>query len=300
MLWRRQSRPTKTPTTRSSPDVIDLVRHMAAENRLWGAERIRGELLKLGIRVAKRSVQRHLHDGHRPRPRPPGQSWRAFLRNHTVWACDCSQTYDMWFRPVFAFFIVDINTKQVVRVGVTRHPTAQWTAQQLREATPFGAGPDFLIRDNDGKFGADFDRAARGAGIRVLRTAIRAPRMNAVCERFLGSVRRECLDPHADSWRAASRAGARGVLRALLQRGATSSGGWTNTFRLPKSEQAARRGRRSGGSRCSVGFIMTTGPPRVRTGRAKEPRQLLEVALRDTERLNPPITPSGSPLLATL
>jgi hypothetical protein len=82
------------------------------------------------------------------------------------------QTYDVWFRPVFAFFIVDINTKQVVRVGVTRHPTAQWTAQQLREATPFGAGPDFLIRDNDGKFGADFDRAARGAGIRVLRTEL--------------------------------------------------------------------------------------------------------------------------------
>ena len=170
---------------------------MAAENRLWGAERIRGELLKLGIRVAKRSVQRHLHDDDRTWPRSPGQSWRAFLRNHTVWACDFSQTYDVWFRPIFAFFIVDIvdiNTKQVVRVGVTRHPTAQWTAQQLREATPFGAGPAFLIRDNDGKFGADFDRAARGAGIRVLRTAIRAPLMNSVCERFLGSVRRECLD----------------------------------------------------------------------------------------------------------
>ena len=118
LLWRRTSRPTKTPTTRISPDVIDLVRRMATENRLWGAERIRGELLKLGIRVAKRSVQRHLHEGHRPRPR--GQSWRAFLRNHTVWACDFLQTYDVWFRPVFAYFIVDTNTKQVVRVGVTR------------------------------------------------------------------------------------------------------------------------------------------------------------------------------------
>jgi putative transposase len=192
LLWRRQSRPTKTPATRISPDVIALVRRMATENRLWGAERIRGELLKLGIRVAKRSVQRHLHEGHRPRPR--GQSWRAFLRNHTVWACDFLQTYDVWFRPVFAYFIIDINTKQVVRVGVTGDPTAQWTAQQLREATPFGAGPDFLIRDNDGKFGADFDRAVRGAGMRVLRTAIRAPLMNSVCERFLGSVRRECLD----------------------------------------------------------------------------------------------------------
>jgi putative transposase len=75
-----------------------------------------------------------------------------------------------------------------------RYPTAQWTAQQIPEATPFGVGPELIIRDNDGKFGADFDRAAKGAGIRVLRTAVQAPLMNSVCERFLGSVRRDCLD----------------------------------------------------------------------------------------------------------
>jgi transposase InsO family protein len=89
---------------------------------------------------------------------------------------------------------VDINAKQVIHVGVTRHPTAQWTAQQMREATPFGAGPELIIRDNDGKFGADLDRAAKGASIRVIRTTVQAPLMNSVCERFLGSVRRECLD----------------------------------------------------------------------------------------------------------
>jgi len=191
LLWRWKSRSTTAP--RLSSDVIELVRRMAAENRLWGAERIRGELLKLGISVAKRTIQRHMRAGHRPLP-PRGQSWHTFLSNHTVWACDFLQTYDVWFRPVFAFFIVDINTKQVVHGGVTRHPTAQWTAQQLREATPFGVGPEFIIRDNDGKFGADFDRAAAGAGVRVLRTAVRAPLMNSVCERFLGSVRRDCLD----------------------------------------------------------------------------------------------------------
>ena len=125
---------------------------------------------------------------------PRRQNWHTFLRTHTVWACDFLQAYDVWFRPIFAFFIVDINTKRVVHVGVTRHPTARWTAQQLREATPFGAGPQLIIRDNDGKFGADFDRAATGAGVRVLRTAVQAPLMNSVCERFLGSVRRECLD----------------------------------------------------------------------------------------------------------
>lgn len=116
------------------------------------------------------------------------------MRNHTVWACDFLQAYDVWFRPVFAFFIVDVNAKHVVHVAVTRAPTQAWTAQQLRNATPFGQGPKFIIRDRDDKFGSDFDRAAKGAGIHVLRTAVQAPLMTSVCERFLGSVRRECLD----------------------------------------------------------------------------------------------------------
>jgi putative transposase len=193
LLWRWKSQPTKPPAPRVSPDLVELIRRMASENRLWGAERIRGELLKPEIRVAKRTVQRYMRKSRQPRP-PHGQSWHTFLHNHTVWACDFLQVYDVWFRPIFAFFIVDINTKQVVHVGVTRHPTAQWTAQQMREATPFGVGPELIIRDNDGKFGADFDRAAKGAGIRVLRTAVQAPLMNSVCERFLGSVRRDCLD----------------------------------------------------------------------------------------------------------
>jgi putative transposase len=117
-----------------------------------------------------------------------------FLRNHTVGACDFLQTYDIWFRPIFAFFIVNLNAKRVVHVAATHAPTRLWTAQQLRNATPFGQGPKFIIRDRDDKFGFVFDRVATGAGIRILRTAIHAPLMNSVCERFLGSVRRECLD----------------------------------------------------------------------------------------------------------
>ncbi len=117
-----------------------------------------------------------------------------FLRNHTVWACDFLQIHDIWFRPIFAFFIVDVNSKRVVHVGVSRNPTEQWTAQQLRDATPFGDAPRFIIRDRDGKFGSSFDRVAMCANMRVLKTAVRAPLMNSVCERFLGSVRRECLD----------------------------------------------------------------------------------------------------------
>jgi transposase InsO family protein len=82
----------------------------------------------------------------------------------------------------------------VVQVGATRHPTDAWVAQQLREATPFDQRPRYLLRDNDAKFGATFARVAETSGIEILRTPYRAPRANAVCERFLGSVRRECLD----------------------------------------------------------------------------------------------------------
>jgi transposase InsO family protein len=167
---------------------------MTAANRLWGAERIRGELLKLGIRVAKTTIQRYMRQA-RPRPRS-GQTWATFLRTHAadIWACDLLPVTDLLFRQLYAFFIVELATRRVVHVAVTRHPTDAWVAHQLREATPFGNHPTYLIRDNDSKYGPAFARVAEASGITVLRTAYRAPRMNAICERFLGSVRRECLD----------------------------------------------------------------------------------------------------------
>ncbi len=122
------------------------------------------------------------------------QTWATFLRNHAgeIWACDFLQTYDVFFRTVFVFVIIELGSRRMVHFGVTRNPTDEWTAQQLREATPFGEAPRFLIRDNDRKYGTSFERAA--SGIDVLETPYRAPRANAVCERFLGSLRRECLD----------------------------------------------------------------------------------------------------------
>jgi transposase InsO family protein len=95
---------------------------------------------------------------------------------------------------VFAFFVVELGSRRVVHVGVTRAPTDAWVAQQLREATPEAVGPRFLVHDHDAKYGAAFARLAAASGIEVIRTPIRAPRANAVCERFLGSVRRECVD----------------------------------------------------------------------------------------------------------
>ena len=193
LVWRTKSA-TALKRPQVAPETIALIKRMAAENPLWGAERIRGELIKLGIRVGKRTVQRHMRSA-RP-SRPGGQTWVTFLHNHAhdVWACDVLPVVDLGFRSIFAFFIVDMGSRRVVHVGVTRHPTDAWVAQQLREATPFGVAPRFLIRDNDAKFGPQLARVAAGSRIEVLRTPIRTPRANAVCERFLGSVRRECLD----------------------------------------------------------------------------------------------------------
>jgi putative transposase len=194
-VWRRKSRSASMGRKPPVPgDTIALIREMAGANPLWGAERIRGELLKVGIRVAKWTVQKYMRDA-RP-PRPAGQTWATFLRNHAdaIWVCDFLPVTDLFFRPVYAFFVIALGSRRVVHVGVTRHPTDEWVAQQLREATPFGRQPRYLLRDNDSKYGRAFSRVAESSGITVLRTAYRAPKENAACERFLGSVRRECLD----------------------------------------------------------------------------------------------------------
>jgi len=167
---------------------------MASNNRLWGAERIRGELLKLDIRVCKRTIQKYMRHVRTPRSR--GQNWSTFLRNHAkeVWACDFLQVTDLFFRSLFAFFIIELQSRKVIHVGVTGSPTDDWTAQQLREATPYGHTPKYLIRDNDSKFGPCFAHVAATSSIKLLKTPYYAPRANAICERFLGSVRRECLN----------------------------------------------------------------------------------------------------------
>ena len=193
VFWKHKSK-ASSRKPKLTPETITLIREMAASNRIWGAERIRGELLKLGIRVSKRTIQKYMKQV-RPK-RANGQTWKTFLRNHAaeIWACDFLQVTDLFFRPLFAFFIIELKSRKVIHVHVTRSPTDPWVAQQLREATPYGQTPKYLIRDNDRKFGQHFARVAATSGIKVLRTPYRTPRANAVCERFLGSVRRECLD----------------------------------------------------------------------------------------------------------
>jgi putative transposase len=197
VFWKRKSQ-TAFRKPELPLETIRLIKQMAVENRLWGAERIRGELLKLDIRVCKRTIQKYMRKARRPSPseRNSNPNWRTFLHNHApqVWACDFLPVYDLFFRPLFIFFIMELGSRRVVHFGVTRSPTDEWTAQQLREATPFGQAPRFLIRDNDSKYAEKFARVAEASSIELLRTPYKAPRANAFCERLLGSVRRECLD----------------------------------------------------------------------------------------------------------
>jgi transposase InsO family protein len=193
LFWKYKSRAQRQPR-RLSPETIALIQRIARENPLWGAERIRGELLKLDIKVAKRTIQKYLH-AVRSKP-PSGQSWSTFLRTHgkDIWACDFVPVVTLFFKTLYAVVIVHHESRRVMHFGATEHPTDAWVTQQLREATPFDEKPKYLICDNDKKYGAGFEWLAKASGIEVIITPHAAPQANAICERFVGNVRRECLD----------------------------------------------------------------------------------------------------------
>lgn len=175
-----------------SAEVRALIRKMCLANPIWGAPRIHGELLKLGIEVSETTVAKYM-----PRNRkPPSQTWRAFLKNHAkqLVSVDFFVVPTLSFRLLFVFVVLEHHRRRVVHFNVTAHPTAEWTAQQMREAFPWDSSPRFLIRDRDGCYGDVFRLAVRGMNIQEVLTAPHSPWQNGFVERLIGSIRRECLD----------------------------------------------------------------------------------------------------------
>ena len=173
-------------------DLRALIRRMSADNPLWGAPRIHGELLKLGFEVAQSSVAKYMVRRHGP----PSQGWRTFLRNHApdIAAMDLFVVPTIGFDLLYAFVIVRLDRRNLVWINVTANPTAEWIARQLTEAFPWNEAPHYLIRDRDRIYGTVVTRRLRAMGIRDKPTAPASPWQNGFAERLIGSIRRECMD----------------------------------------------------------------------------------------------------------
>jgi putative transposase len=197
LIARRWTYPHRLPGRPSTPrDQARLVVRLARENPTWGYRRIHGELVRLGVRMAPSTVwailRRHDID---PAPRRRGPTWSEFLSAQArgILACDFFTVDTILLRRIYVLFI-EHASRRVHFAGVTPNPTGAWVTQQARNLAPRLDGFRFLIRDRDAKFTSAFDEVFRSQGIEVIRTPIRAPRANAVAERFVGTVRRECLD----------------------------------------------------------------------------------------------------------
>jgi transposase InsO family protein len=189
--WRWKSRPRDgRPTV--PLEMRGLIREMSIANPLWGAPRIHGELLKLGIDIGQTSVAKYMAR----RRCPPSQGWKTFLRNHAdgIAAIDLFVVPTISFRLLYGLLIVGHGRRQILWFGVTAHPTAEWIANQLTAACGWEQAPGYLIRDRDGAYGEVFIRRVRSMGIRDRPTSPRSPWQNGYAERLIGSIRRECVD----------------------------------------------------------------------------------------------------------
>jgi putative transposase len=192
LYWRWKSRAGKSGRPCVSREIRELIRQMSTVNPLWGAPRIHGELLKLGIQVSQATVAKYMERQRKP----PSQTWRTFLENHVkeLVATDFLVVSTVSFRLLFVFIVLGHDRRRAIHFNVTAHPTAEWTARQIAEAFPWDSAPGYLLHDRDCIYGASFHHRIAELGIREVLTAPRSPWQNAYAERFIGSVRRECLD----------------------------------------------------------------------------------------------------------
>jgi len=174
------------------PEIQKLILQMAKDNPRWGCVRVRGELLKLGIDIGETSVGKYIARSQKP----PSQDWRTFLENHvkTMVSVDFFTVPTIRFQVLYVFLVLAHDRRRIVHFNVTAHPTAEWTAQQLREAFPFEQIPRYLLRDRDRIFGSAFRKDVKAMGIQEVLSAPRSPWQSAYVERVIGTIRRECLD----------------------------------------------------------------------------------------------------------
>ncbi len=189
-------RPGRPPI---EPEISALIVRLGRENPRWGYQRIRGELLKLGIRVSATTIRSILRrHGLHPAPRRAGPTWTEFLRSQAegILATDFFTVETMFLRTLYVLFFIELHTRRVHMVGATAHPDSAWVTQQARNLAIDErlSGVRFLLRDRDAKFSGPLDEVFRTEGVRIIRTPIRAPKANAFAERFVRTVRQECLD----------------------------------------------------------------------------------------------------------
>ncbi len=189
LFWRWRSRSGRPSVDR---DIRKLIQQMNAANPLWGAPRLRGELLKLGIEISQATVAKYLVR----RRETPSPTWCSFLRNQAagITAIDMFVVVSASFRLLYVMIILAHDRRKIVRFDVTRHPTAGWLARQVTEAFPWDTAPRYLLRDRDVSYGLEFCKRVDALGITEVVTAPRSPWQNAYVERVIGSIRRECLD----------------------------------------------------------------------------------------------------------
>ena len=202
LVRRHWAHPRRSPgRPRTAASVRALVLEMARDNPGWGYRRIHGELAGLGRKLAPSTVWQILKDaGIDPAPTRSGETWRAFLevQAKTILATDFFHADTVFLRRLYVLFFIEHGTRRVHLAGITAHPTGEWVAQQARNLLmglgDHADGVKFLIRDRDAKFTAMFDAVFAAVGVRIIKAPVRAPRANAIAERWVGSARRECLD----------------------------------------------------------------------------------------------------------
>src|SRR5260370_1076176 len=196
VFWRWKSEAGRRPIP---VELRQLIRKMACENPSWGEERIANELLlKLGLRVSPRTVRKYMAKlPAAPTSGPRGdQRWATFLKNHArgIIACDFCVAVTATFRILYVFVVMEHASRRLIHLNATAHPTAAWTLQQLRDAIPFDHEYRFIIHDHDAIFSAELDASLTRLGLKVITTPVRIPQPNSLCQRLIGTLRRECLD----------------------------------------------------------------------------------------------------------